>query len=137
MKRKGEETAIHYGADDNASGAAVVLAMAQTLAQQRKNSPGGERGIIFAFWSGEEIGLIGSSFSPNTRRLRSSNRRLPELRYGRPPARKQAQPAGDRTSSSWTDLSKNAMWPPASLILQEDPYLPTDTTAFYPKVCPS
>src|SRR5262249_16891510 len=62
MRRKGEENQIHPGADDNASGTAAVLELAASLAAQRTRNPAAfGRGVIFAFWSGEEIGLIGSS----------------------------------------------------------------------------
>src|SRR5205814_7558847 len=47
---------IHFGADDNASGTAAVLAVAETLAAEPR-----QRNVVFAFWSGEELGLIGSS----------------------------------------------------------------------------
>ena len=48
---------IHRGADDNGSGAAGVLAVAEYLAKQRSN----KRTIIFQLYSGEEIGLQGSN----------------------------------------------------------------------------
>ncbi|MCH7813147.1 MAG: M28 family peptidase, partial [Planctomycetes bacterium] len=62
MARQGEEGQIHNGADDNASGTSVVLELAGALAEARRQSGGGkpQRGIIFACWSGEELGLIGS-----------------------------------------------------------------------------
>jgi aminopeptidase YwaD len=48
---------VHPGADDNASGTAVVLGMARALA-----SAGGlARTLVVAFFSGEEIGLLGSA----------------------------------------------------------------------------
>ena len=47
---------MHPGADDNASGVAAVLAAGRTLAA----APTRARHIVLAFWSGEEIGLIGS-----------------------------------------------------------------------------
>ena len=138
MKRKGEETAIHYGADDNASGAAVVLAMAQTLAQQRKNSPGGERGIIFAFWSGEEIGLIGSSFYAEHPKV-SLDQIVAYLNFdmvGRLRENKLSI-QGIKSSSSWNKLlEKRNVAAGFQLILQDDPYLPTDSTAFYLKEIP-
>ena len=47
---------IHNGADDNASGTAVVMELARLFVS---NPP--ERGqILFALWSGEELGLLGS-----------------------------------------------------------------------------
>ena len=57
LARSGEEGGIHHGADDNASGTASVLEIAHALA----NAPKPKRGILFAFWSGEEMGLLGSS----------------------------------------------------------------------------
>jgi len=53
---KTEAGQIHHGADDNASGTAAVLAIAETLAKQRMR-----RNVMFALWSGEEIGLVGSN----------------------------------------------------------------------------
>lgn len=48
---------IHNGADDNASGTAAVLEIARWLAA-RDEAPAGD--VVFALWSGEELGLIGS-----------------------------------------------------------------------------
>src|SRR5690606_879635 len=62
MKRKGAEHDVHYGADDNAAGCAVVLDIASKLAAARAEAgEGRRRGVIVGFWSGEEIGIIGSS----------------------------------------------------------------------------
>ena len=46
---------VHNGADDNASGVAAVLAAGVELAGRER-----DRGVVLAFWSGEEIGLLGS-----------------------------------------------------------------------------
>ncbi|MFN8255831.1 MAG: M20/M25/M40 family metallo-hydrolase [Bacteroidales bacterium] len=48
---------IRNGADDNASGVAVTLGIARAMA---KNKFKPKRSIIFACWSGEEMGLLGS-----------------------------------------------------------------------------
>ncbi|MEC9054395.1 MAG: M28 family peptidase, partial [Verrucomicrobiota bacterium] len=57
-----EAKEIHYGADDNASGVAALLEIAQYLsAQQKEGKLALKRDVLFAAWSGEEIGLIGSS----------------------------------------------------------------------------
>jgi hypothetical protein len=54
---KAEEAGdIHNGADDNASGVAAVLAAGAELAAQER-----ARGVVLAFWSGEELGLLGSA----------------------------------------------------------------------------
>jgi aminopeptidase YwaD len=54
--------AVHYGADDNASGVAAVIELAEKLSGEKKNS----RSIIFAAFGAEEMGLIGSkAFTAN------------------------------------------------------------------------
>ncbi|MEQ1894072.1 MAG: M28 family peptidase, partial [Planctomycetota bacterium] len=47
---------IHNGADDNASGTAVVLELARCLAAAPKPACD----VVLALWSGEELGLLGS-----------------------------------------------------------------------------
>ena len=47
---------VHFGADDNASGVAVLLEVARVL----QDYPAAERGVVFALLSGEEIGLLGA-----------------------------------------------------------------------------
>jgi len=49
---------IHPGADDNASGTAGVLELARLLAPLRGQL---QRGILFASFAGEELGLLGSA----------------------------------------------------------------------------
>jgi aminopeptidase YwaD len=49
--------AIHHGADDNASGTAGVLALAEYFARR---TPRPKRSILFMAFSGEELGLLGS-----------------------------------------------------------------------------
>ncbi|MGQ0815756.1 MAG: M20/M25/M40 family metallo-hydrolase [Gemmatimonadota bacterium] len=55
------EPAIHNGADDNASGVAALLAVAQTLAASTPPA----RSVVFIAFSAEESGLIGSAFYAN------------------------------------------------------------------------
>ncbi len=52
---KPDTVAIHHGADDNASGVSLVLEAARVLS---KGKP--DVGYIFVFFSGEELGLLGS-----------------------------------------------------------------------------
>lgn len=61
LAREDERNGIHFGADDNASGVAAMLEIAQYLAEQKEKGVKFERDILFAAWSGEELGLIGSS----------------------------------------------------------------------------
>ena len=62
LAQEDERDEIHFGADDNASGVAAMLEIAQYLAAQKaKGKFASKRDVVFAGWSGEEIGLIGSS----------------------------------------------------------------------------
>ena len=51
---------IHNGADDNASGSAAVLEVAEALAGSSQLDH--RRSILFVFWDAEELGLVGSKY---------------------------------------------------------------------------
>jgi hypothetical protein len=53
---------IHHGADDNASGVAAMLELARIFAAKRDSL---KRGIIFVGFTGEELGVLGSTFYVN------------------------------------------------------------------------
>jgi Zn-dependent M28 family amino/carboxypeptidase len=136
---KDEEGRVHPGADDNASGVAAVLELAGALAAERERSPKNfRRGVIFALWSGEEIGLIGSSqFADRSAGLLSNA--VAYLNFdmvGRLHDNKLLlQGAG--SSSVWRRLiEKRNVAAGFNVTVQDDPYLPTDTTAIYPKGVP-
>lgn len=58
-----DTVAIHNGADDNASGVATILELAQKLASEKQH----KRSIIFAAFGAEEMGLVGSkAFTQNS-----------------------------------------------------------------------
>lgn len=59
---KPDTTAIHHGADDNASGTAGLLEVAQAFAAVKGSL---KRGVVFAFFSGEELGTLGSAYYVN------------------------------------------------------------------------
>ncbi len=48
---------IHNGADDNASGVAALLELAEALTTTKTEL---KRSVLIAFWDGEEIGMVGS-----------------------------------------------------------------------------
>ena len=139
LARKGEEGQIHNGADDNASGTAVVLELAATLSEAYQEHPEKfRRGIIFALWSGEELGLIGSTHFVNhpTVPLEKVAAYLNFDMVGRLRDNKLIL-QGVGSSSVWTKLIEKRNIPIGfNLTLQADPYLPTDVTAFYPKEVP-
>ncbi len=55
-------TAIHNGADDNASGTAALLELAKRFGAHASNKPENYRRIILIAFSGEERGLLGSKY---------------------------------------------------------------------------
>jgi hypothetical protein len=60
--RMPDTVAVHNGADDNASGTAMVMALARHLAGERQKI---RRSIIFVAFSAEEMGLLGSKYFVN------------------------------------------------------------------------
>lgn len=60
--RMPDTIAVHNGADDNASGVAGILELAQKLSSQKENL---KRSILFMAFGAEEMGLIGSHFFTN------------------------------------------------------------------------
>ena len=53
---------IYNGADDDGSGTAALLAMAETLMELKKQGRGPDRTVVFIAFSGEEKGLWGSDY---------------------------------------------------------------------------
>jgi len=136
---KGEEGMVHNGADDNASGVAALLEMASSLAKHREAKPEEfQRGVIFSFWSGEELGLIGSARYAAKPTVNLSNV-IAYLNFdmvGRLRDNKLTL-QGVGSSSAWKKLiERRNVLAGFDLTLQQDPYLPTDTTSFYPKGIP-
>jgi hypothetical protein len=118
----------HPGADDNASGSAAVMAIAEALAKQ----PTRRRNLLIAFWSAEEIGLVGSSAFvtappiPTTQLAAYLNFDM----VGRMHDNKLAVQATG-TSPGWATLLERANVAAGfDLTLQPDPYQPTDVQTF-------
>ncbi|MEE2825349.1 MAG: M20/M25/M40 family metallo-hydrolase [Planctomycetota bacterium] len=66
LAKNEERNMVHVGADDNASGVAAMLEVAEYLADlKRKGKLDMKRDVIFAAWSGEELGLHGSQHFVN------------------------------------------------------------------------
>jgi Tol biopolymer transport system component len=139
LERAGEENKIHPGADDNASGTAWMMELAAALAKERAEHPEKfRRGVIFAAWSGEEIGIIGSAaFAehppvPLEKIVAYVNADM----VGRLRENKLTV-QGVGSSHAWRKLiEKRNVAAGFSVTLQDDPYLPTDVTSFYPKNIP-
>lgn len=139
MNRAGEEGQVHNGADDNASGTAVVLEIARQIATKRAADPSlRKRGLVVSFWSGEEMGLLGSSaFAEHPAiPLERVTAYLNFDMVGRLRDNKLVlQGAG--SSNAWIKMiERRNVAAGFSLTVQNDPYLPTDSTAFYTKGVP-
>ncbi len=153
LARGDEVGAIHPGADDNASGVAVLLEIAEELVHRRDQGIYlGERDFIFAAWSAEEIGLIGSdrwledSLSPQSSPHASPHASPHEGDRG-PIAylnfdmvgrlRDSLIVQGLGSSSEWPALLERAAAPlDLAVFPQHDSYLPTDATSFYTRGIP-
>ncbi len=125
---------IHYGADDNASGSAAVLAIAATLAKQPR-----QRNVLLGFWSGEELGLIGSSAFSTTPPvpLETIAAYLNFDMVGRMQDNKLTVQATG-SSPAWGKIIEQANVAAGfDLAVQEDPYQPTDVATFNAAGIPS
>ena len=127
LASKDEAGRVHFGADDNASGSAAVLAIAATLAKQPRR-----RDVLVALWSGEELGLIGSAAfataPPVPLDLIAAYLNFDMV--GRMQDNKLVvQAAG--TSPMWAKILEQANIAAGfDLAVQEDPYQPTDVATF-------
>jgi hypothetical protein len=139
LARAGEQGQIHYGADDNASGTAMVIEMAAALAGDREKHPEKfRRNIVFCLWSGEEMGLLGSaSFAENPPfPLSAAAAYINADMVGRLRDNKLIV-QGTGSSKAWARLvEKRNVAAGFAITMQEDPYLPTDVTSFYPRRVP-
>ncbi len=142
-----EASKIHFGADDNASGVAALLEIAQYLAAHQKSERIRlRRDVVFAAWSGEEIGLIGSSrFVQEVaeKLLGNVDAKLGEVfaanlnmdMVGR--LEKALVLQGIGSSSIWPQVIEQRNAPIGLPIkTQSDAYLPTDATSFYLREVP-
>ena len=118
----------HLGADDNASGTATVIALAAALAKM----PMRTRNVVFALWSAEELGLVGSAEFANKPPvpIEQIDAYINFDMVGRMQDNKlTAQATG--TSASWPSILERANVAAGfDLTLQEDPYQPTDVASF-------
>jgi hypothetical protein len=118
--------AVHPGADDNASGTAAVLALARAVSEAPLARP-----VLIGFWSGEESGLLGSrAFIRNEISPSELVAYINLDMVGRLEAnRLTVQAMG--SSSVWPGIVERANIPGGfDLALSDDPYLPTDSSAF-------
>ncbi|WP_273568602.1 M28 family peptidase [Maribacter halichondriae] len=120
--------AIHNGADDNASGVAVMLQLADSLAKRAYKG----NNYLFMAFSGEEMGLLGSNyFAKNpTIDLSKTNYMINMDMVGRLREDKTLSVSGTGTAPIWPQVL-NSTNPGFKLVLQESGVGPSDHTSFY------
>lgn len=146
LAREEEKGQVHFGADDNASGVAGMLEIAQALAEAKaKGQLRLQRDVLFAAWSGEEVGLLGSShfvrtFGGGPTEPTSLSPAIVAYlnldMIGRLDKGVSLQGVG--SSSTWLgEIERFAAASGLNVSLQKDSYLPTDSTSFYLKQVPT
>jgi hypothetical protein len=118
---------VHAGADDNASGSAAVLAAAARLAE-----PPRRRHVLIAFWSAEELGLVGSSAFVASPPF-PIDRMAAYLNFDMVGRMRDNKLSVQATGSSpaWPRLIEQTnVVAGFDLQVQSDPYLPTDSASF-------
>lgn len=141
LAREDERGAIHPGADDNASGVAGLLEVAQYLSDlERRGELGARRPIVFAAWSGEELGTLGSGhFVEALADGGSLDGRVAAYlnmdMIGHLGEHVYLQGVG--SSGVWAgEIERRNVPVGLPVATHPDPYLPTDTTPFYMKGVP-
>lgn len=145
LARDNERDKIHYGADDNASGVAGIFEIAQYLMYRKERDEFAPvRDIVFAAWSGEELGLLGSAkFVQDFGDVPESEPLTEEIAayvnldmIGR--MREAVVIGGVGSSSIWADLLPE--WRKVAgglkITTQDDSFLPTDATSFFVRGVP-
>lgn len=139
-----ERGQIHYGADDNASGVAAIIEIAQKLAaDQNAGKLTAARDIVFAAWSGEELGLLGATHFVDASIKQAGAEDLADVvsaylnldMVGR--LRDKLTVAGLASSGVWAgEIERRNAVVGLPITASDNAYLPTDSTAFYLKGAP-
>jgi aminopeptidase YwaD len=132
---KPDTIAVHNGADDNASGTSGLLEIVQEMSARRSEL---RRNVVFAFFSGEELGTLGSlqyvghPKFPLARTVAMLNLDM----VGRL-TNKTLTVGGSGTSSAWAGLlARHNADSALTLQLNPDGFGPSDHAAFYGKDVP-
>jgi Tol biopolymer transport system component len=142
LARADEKGKVHFGADDNASGVAGVIELAAYFAEPKMHSQL-KKPLYFAVWSGEEIGVLGSSYfvknwkeNKKTEFKNAFEAGLNMDMIGRLRDRLQIQGVG--SAKQWSPLAEEVgLVTGVPLTLTTDPYLPTDAMSVYLGEVPS
>ncbi|MCB0492695.1 MAG: M28 family peptidase [Cyclobacteriaceae bacterium] len=122
------DSLVHNGADDNASGVAVMIQLAELLKKEQL-----QKDILFIGFSGEEEGLWGSNyFSKNpTIDLSKVSAMINMDMVGKLDEQKALAIHGTGTSPSWEGILNKANTDSISLLFRPSGIGPSDHTSFY------
>lgn len=120
---------IHNGADDNASGVALIIWLADELQKKQYNNSN----YLFIAFSGEEKGLLGSNYYAKNPMmpLENVNFMLNFDMVGRLRTDKGLAVNGVGTATEWKGIIEKANSENLKLILSESGIGPSDHTSFY------
>jgi hypothetical protein len=124
------DTSVHNGADDNASGVAALLHIAQYL---KNSGRAKQNNYLFLAFSGEELGLIGSKFWVNnpTIALNKINYMLNMDMVGRLNPEKVLAVNGAGTSPAWKEALTGLQVGGIQVKTSDSGVGPSDHTSFY------
>ena len=140
LAREAERGQMHRGADDNASGVSAILEIARAVSGDTALRSAMKRDLVVALWSGEELGLLGSSHH-----MEQFNK-VASAKHGQSAAAAaylnldmvgRAKDGalvvqGIGSGDSWLPRLERANAPVRlAITTQNDSYLPTDATSFY------
>jgi Tol biopolymer transport system component len=131
-----DRSEIHYGADDNASGVSAVLELAHSYQDKVKTKTIHlKQNIIFAIWSGEELGNLGSSnfiskYGNNIKNVSAYMNMDMIGRLKKDDGTGTLAVQGTGSSDDWKNIIESTP-KTVPISLTEDPYLPTDAMSFY------
>jgi hypothetical protein len=128
------DPAVHNGADDNASGVALLL----QLAEQLKTGRATNNNYLFIAFSGEEMGLFGSKYFVNnpTINLGKVNYMLNMDMVGRLNEDKVLSVNAAGTSPAWKEVLNDLSIGGIDAVTSESGIGPSDHTSFYLKDIP-
>lgn len=129
------EPSIHNGADDNASGTTGLLELAEKFSAIKDKI---DRDIIFIAFSGEELGLLGSSYVVNNFPLPIENdiTMINMDMIGRLNDKKDLIVYGTGTSSKWKNILDDKNEYDFNLTFNDEGFGPSDHSSFYGKKIP-
>jgi aminopeptidase YwaD len=134
--RARDTVAVHPGADDNASGVSEMIELAEKFALTRGSH---SRSLIFAAFSGEELGLLGSKYFTDNPLidLTKVNAMINLDMVGRLQDSSFLQVAGVGTAEGLKDLVRSLSDTTRfTLAFSDEGYGPSDHSSFYGKNIP-